>query len=431
MTGRDARPTRRDGVLTTAVGDGVLLFDPVRWRAHGLNRSAALVWEGCDGSVPVDGLVTRLLDGPAAGADPTVVATDVAATVADLVEEGLIDLDGAPAGPPDEAGAGPVPGTARHVRASLDRPAPPGLDAVLTGAVEVGPFGAFGTSIVVRCADPDLARWLAGVFAPLARTAAQAGHRARPADHVYGVTGQCADPELDHLVTVDGRVATRIASDAGLATHLVWHANQMLCSTPTDRLLVHAAAVADGDEVVVLPAAMNQGKSTLVAGLVRAGLDYLTDECASMDATGTVDPYPRAISLERGAFGALGELAPEPSDDQERFSPGKWFLDPDRVRPGAARHHPGRLAAFVFPRYAPDQPASLVPIPPLEAATELARNSFNLPELGAAGLELLAALATSVPAWRLSRPDLPSGVDAVRRVLADRQGPAGPTTVAR
>lgn len=51
------RPLARTDVLVRLLGDEVLIFDPVNDHAVSLNRSAAVVWEFCDGSRTVERLV--------------------------------------------------------------------------------------------------------------------------------------------------------------------------------------------------------------------------------------------------------------------------------------------------------------------------------------------------------------------------------------
>jgi hypothetical protein len=49
----------------------------------------------------------------------------------------------------------------------------------------------------------------------------------------------------------------------------------------------------------VLPGRSRSGKSELVAALVRAGAEYLSDEFAVFDEEGRVHPYARALALRR------------------------------------------------------------------------------------------------------------------------------------
>ena len=53
-------PARRDGLLVQAFDDEVIVCDTERHKAHCLNRTAALVWEHCDGQTPVAAVTRRL-----------------------------------------------------------------------------------------------------------------------------------------------------------------------------------------------------------------------------------------------------------------------------------------------------------------------------------------------------------------------------------
>jgi hypothetical protein len=59
---------RRQGVLSSDVGDEIVLYDSKEFRAHCLNPAAALVWRHLDGRISMPALVARLrkeLDGSA------------------------------------------------------------------------------------------------------------------------------------------------------------------------------------------------------------------------------------------------------------------------------------------------------------------------------------------------------------------------------
>jgi len=62
-------------------------------------------------------------------------------------------------------------------------------------------------------------------------------------------------------------------------------------------VFVHAGVVGWAGRAVVVPARSEAGKSSLVAGLVQAGAEYLSDEYAPLDADGVVHPYPQDIRL--------------------------------------------------------------------------------------------------------------------------------------
>jgi hypothetical protein len=51
---------RRDGLLFQAIDDEVIVYDTERHKAHCLNRTAARVWEHCDGQTTVSDVARHL-----------------------------------------------------------------------------------------------------------------------------------------------------------------------------------------------------------------------------------------------------------------------------------------------------------------------------------------------------------------------------------
>jgi hypothetical protein len=68
-----------------------------------------------------------------------------------------------------------------------------------------------------------------------------------------------------------------------------------------DKLFVHAGVVGWRGGAIAIPGRSFSGKTTLVAALVKAGATYYSDEYALFDAKGLVYPYPRRLSIRRGA----------------------------------------------------------------------------------------------------------------------------------
>ncbi len=64
-----------------------------------------------------------------------------------------------------------------------------------------------------------------------------------------------------------------------------------------DHVFVHAGCVAIDGRALLLPGRSFSGKSTLVAALLEAGADYLSDEFAVLCPDGRVLAYPRPIAL--------------------------------------------------------------------------------------------------------------------------------------
>lgn len=69
-----------------------------------------------------------------------------------------------------------------------------------------------------------------------------------------------------------------------------------------DYVFIHAGVVGWKGKAIVLPANSFQGKTTLVAELVKNGADYFSDEYAVLDADGLVHPFPRDLSVRDEMF---------------------------------------------------------------------------------------------------------------------------------
>src|SRR5205814_9867785 len=68
-------------------------------------------------------------------------------------------------------------------------------------------------------------------------------------------------------------------------------------------VLFHSSGAASGDRCAIFPAQAGAGKTTLVAGLVGAGLSYVTDEAVALDIeSGLVRPFPKPLSIKRGSW---------------------------------------------------------------------------------------------------------------------------------
>jgi hypothetical protein len=158
---------------------------------------------------------------------------------------------------------------------------------------------------------------------------------------------------------------------------LVWHVNREVVGRSGQHLLLHAGAVQSPAGAVVVAGPSGTGKTTLVAALVDAGLDYLTDEIAALDLnSGLVLPYAKPLTVK-----------------------GEGQRPIERVG------EPCPLAAAVFAAYEPDATPRLEPVHRADALIELAQNSFNFPDHGAAALEALAGAIRSAQCHRLVMGD--------------------------
>lgn len=199
---------------------------------------------------------------------------------------------------------------------------------------------------------------------------------------------------------------------------LLWHVNRVVCFQTPDHLMAHAGVVARDGRAVLLPAVAESGKSTLTAGLVRGGLDYLSDEAAALTTDGDVDPYPKAIALDPGSWPVLPDLQPDLPPELEPYATRQWHVDPNGIRPGAVGGR-SRPTLVVAPTYESGAPLTVEPVSAAEGVRLLAQESFNLRTWGRRGLDLLARVASSCRCYRLRHGDLDAAVDAVLGLLDD------------
>jgi len=197
-----------------------------------------------------------------------------------------------------------------------------------------------------------------------------------------------------------------------------WHLNQRMVElTCRDHVVLHAAAAARAGITLVLPGAEEHGKTTTVAGLLRAGWDYVTDEAVAVDPeTLWLTPFPKALSIDEGAWPLFPELGPVPGllrqlhVRAEQLS-GRSLCVPVR---------PPRL--LVFPRYVAGSRTALTPLSPAEAVRALAESTFNFTRDPHRNLRVLGALATSATVARLTIGRLDHAVAALDGLLSEHLG---------
>lgn len=223
--------------------------------------------------------------------------------------------------------------------------------------------------------------------------------------------------DRDARLLVDGESLLEASLDR-VVDHLLWHVHSRAYGRSTDLLLVHAGVVAHHGLVILLPAASGSGKTTLTAGLVAAGLDYLSDEVAAIEPdSARVVPVPAALSVKEGSLPTLHSLM---SDD---LSPEAASLLPDGrpVPARALRRDPlggsGQAGLVVTPRYEAGSTTRLRPCSRATGLFDLASNGFNLEVFGVRGFELLARVVRPTRCFRLRIGDLDSAVTAVLEAL--------------
>lgn len=280
-------------------------------------------------------------------------------------------------------------------------------------------FDGLGFGFAVRSADPALRRYLERILAHLAVPG--------PPQHLYGIDERGHGPRSRVVVSLDGTELRAAGDPATAVGHLLWDLNRRVIEHAGPRhLLLHAAAAGRHDRVVVLPAASEAGKSTLVAGLVDAGLRYVTDEAVAVGlADLLVHPYPKPIDIDPGSWPVLAHLA-SPDPDLARFETDQWHLAPTAVGTGTvASAAPAGLV--VLPSYRPAATTALTPMSRREALVSMAEEAFNFHDHGAEALAALATVVRRCRCYRLSVADLGQACALVLKALDEQaqDGEAG------
>lgn len=202
-------------------------------------------------------------------------------------------------------------------------------------------------------------------------------------------------------VLVDGDTVVTAASTSGIVSALVHHLNRQAINGEY-AVMSHAGGVERNGVGFVFPAHMESGKTTLTAGLVRAGFGYLTDEAVAFDwDSGVIEPFPKPLSIDEGAQFLFPELQPRAAPGDASPAEGQWQVPAAAIRPDALGH-PCTARFVIFPRYEDGAVTRLTPVARAEALVELARNTFEFNERPRQALDVLAEIVRGAECYRIA-----------------------------
>ena len=249
------------------------------------------------------------------------------------------------------------------------------------------------------------------LFAPF-RDAGSDGPR-----RTYRLGTSRSEPGLFELL-LDGESIQRPPSPGSMLDWMILDMTTEAVTQAVDLVCVHASAAALDGRAILLPAPPEHGKSTTVAGLVRAGWDLLTDEAALFDLRDDLlHPFPRPMMLSEASMAALPGLVDSLPSSYEAFRRLDYHLTADDLRPGALGS-PARVAFVVFPSYAPGRTTELVPLARSEALIEMVRGTFNMQRVGGKGIETLGRVVRTAECYRLHIGALAPAVGLIRGLFA-------------
>ncbi len=223
-------------------------------------------------------------------------------------------------------------------------------------------------------------------------------------------------------LAIDGQLVANCANADEIVPML--HANSFIQAyrSSTAIAVIHAAAVAKGDECVLLPAGSGSGKSTLAAALVAAGLTYCTDDVAVLARDSLrLRPAPIRLGIKRGSWQVLRDRFPGLEDlPTYRRTDKKLvkYLLPAVAQLPASADCTYSISTIVFPRYAENANTTLRPIERADALLKMTDAGYDLPmTVDTASIDKLIAWLREIDCYELSFSNLDDAVEAVSSVI--------------
>lgn len=269
-------------------------------------------------------------------------------------------------------------------------------------------FKAVGHVFCFRSTDPELGQFLDDLYEPCA---------VKMEPQTWYSIIQLAPDSSEYTLFMDEERLLRLNRRSWVVRQLTWQINQEVIRRSSDHVLLHAAAAAHNGSAVLLPGAPEAGKTTLVAGLVRAGFDYLTDEAAAIDPRSLlVEPYAKPLSIDPGSWLVLAELAPGGAESAAYLHEGQWHVNPGRIRPDAVS---GRapISMIAFPRFVAGAPARIERLRRSEALAKLLRHTFRFRDCPRRNFDVLARVVDQADCYELTSGDLHEACQLVTQAV--------------
>ena len=176
------------------------------------------------------------------------------------------------------------------------------------------------------------------------------------------------------------------------------------CATDQRLLVLHAAGVSRAGRGVLLIGPGGAGKTTLATALNASGWELLSDDVIPVTLEGHLLGLGMSLCLKAGGWPVLAPWLPDLDRAPliERAGRPVRFPPP----PGPIVRGPLPTAAFLFPRYQPDQAAALEALDPVRVLRGLIEAQSVIAELTQDKLLALTRWISSAPGFALSYPDL-------------------------
>ena len=211
-------------------------------------------------------------------------------------------------------------------------------------------------------------------------------------------------------------------SGAYILDYLFWHVNRHAIESTSDLLLVHAAGVERDGVCVVLPAAMESGKTTLAAGLVRTGFRYYTDEAVAIHPQDlTVTPFAKPLSIDPGSWGVLADLEPTIDESVRPLVAKQWQVPVTSIDANALAE-PLSPRLIISPQYRAGAVTELRPVRRADMLLTIMDLTFGFREHPARNMAVLGEVLARCDCYHLVVGDLEAACALVNETVTSVSG---------
>ena len=234
---------------------------------------------------------------------------------------------------------------------------------------------AFGVIVAVRVDD-------AALITPLREGMRQVllGEDSSPPDAILEISRRVGQPLADLVDDLDSQFRFLVAQFS------------------REMVFIHAGVVARRGKAAMFPAPSHSGKSHLVAKLIAAGADYVSDEHAILDGEGMVHPWYKPLALRSGV-----------TTRQRNASPAEF----------GARHivQPLPVRLIFATHFEPDAVWRPQRLPPTQGAQVLLANAVAARIQPERVMQAAARAAQQATAFKSARPDSADVVPEILKML--------------
>jgi len=326
--------------------------------ACALNRTAAVIWQLCDGEHTVADIIATLQE----------AYPEQAATMPREVDEALLALLGH--------------GVIRLPRVDASAAA---YDVALGGTI-----------VRVEADDPEALRILAFVFAPMAlATAVHPSTTFRLGEVTPGILAVYRDDVMVY----------RSRSKSTVVAIFLERILEYLMAVCRGGMLLHAAALARDGKALILAGKSGAGKTTLATWLTCHGFDYVSDELLCVDTQAmSLTGFGRPLHIKELGQALFAEVIARDGGSAVMESPIGVHLSPARL--GARVESSARPCALVLPSYGAAARFDLRPLSKAQAVAQLMGCLVNAREQPQHGLPAVLDLVQTVPVFAMSYSDV-------------------------